>query len=176
MIARPSAKAAWTMLILGYGIGLSLGGTRTWLLWSTDFDMISFMNFNYFYDLRRIPIALGHLALIQLLFIYNIFGFLRNMLGAVGRMAFTNYLVQSLLQVLAWTGFGLGLHQQVDRSEVWIVIGAIWLFQAVFSLWWLKQYQMGPLEWVWRSLTYGKRAAMKKIDDKPLTEGSLPSP
>jgi uncharacterized protein len=174
MTARPNANAAWIMLILGYGVGLSIGGMRTWMLWTSDFEIMSGMNFNYLYDLRRIPIAIGHLAVIQLLFIYNVFGFLRNMLGAVGRMAFTNYLVQSLLQVLAWTGFGLGLHQQLDRSEVWIVIGIIWVFQAIFSMWWLKKYQMGPLEWVWRSLTYGKSAAMKKVEDERVIESHQP--
>jgi len=76
------------------------------------------------------------------------------MLGAVGRMAFTNYLMQSVIQVLIWAPAFVGLYGKVERYQVWLIVFAIWIFQGLFSVWWLSRYRYGPLEWLWRGLTY----------------------
>ena len=94
--------------------------------------------------------------------IYDVLGALRRMLANIGRMALTNYLTQSVLQVFAFYGVGLALHQQLARHEVGFVIGAIWVFQALFSAWWMKRYRFGPLEWLWRSLTYWQRQPIRR--------------
>jgi uncharacterized protein len=77
-------------------------------------------------------------------------------------MALTNYLTQSVLQVFAFYGLGLALHQQLQRHEVGYIILAIWLFQAIFSTWWMKRYRFGPMEWLWRSLTYWQRQPLAR--------------
>ncbi|TXS95299.1 DUF418 domain-containing protein [Parahaliea maris] len=161
LMVAPSRGTSWSLLLAGYGVGLGVGAYRTWSLWSGGFNYFSVVEFTYLYDIRRLAIGIGHLALVQLLFSYNILGALRRVLGAIGRMAFTNYLMQSVFQVLVWYGFGLGLHQQVDRAEIWLVILPIWAFQAIFSVWWLRRYSMGPLEWLWRALTYGTRPSLR---------------
>lgn len=78
-------------------------------------------------------------------------------LAPLGRMALTNYLGQSLVCTLVFCGYGLGYFQQLPRA--WHIPFAVALIavQTVFSTWWLNRFSMGPAEYVWRWLTYGKR-------------------
>jgi len=81
-------------------------------------------------------------------------GWWRRHLGAVGRMALTNYLLQTLLCVFIFYGYGLGLFGHVGRAGQWLVVLAVWGFQLVASPWWLARFRFGPFEWLWRSMTY----------------------
>lgn len=84
-------------------------------------------------------------------------------LAAVGRMAFTNYLTQSLIMTtIFWGGRGFGLYGEVDRPTLMAIVVAVWVLQLIWSPLWLAQIQMGPLEWVWRRLSYGRPVAMAK--------------
>lgn len=88
---------------------------------------------------------------------------LTRWLVPVGRMAFTNYLTQTLIMVtLYYAPWGLmwfGTHSPV---EMWQVVGAVWVAQLIWSPLWLSVFQMGPLEWVWRCLTYGRMVPIRK--------------
>lgn len=81
----------------------------------------------------------------------------------VGRMAFTNYLTQTLIMVTLyyapWGPMWFGSH---GPAEMWMVVLAIWVAQMVWSPLWLSAFQMGPLEWLWRCLTYGRRVPIRK--------------
>lgn len=77
-------------------------------------------------------------------------------LGAVGRMALTNYLSHSVLYVLLLYGVGLGLLGKVGTFDCLLLALAIFSAQLVASSWWLKRFRFGPAEWAWRSLSYGK--------------------
>ena len=74
----------------------------------------------------------------------------------VGRMAFTNYLTQSLLLGWIFYGYGLGLFGRLSVVTAFAIGVAVYAAQIVFSAWWLRRYRYGPLEWLWRSLMYGK--------------------
>ena len=83
-------------------------------------------------------------------------------LGPVGRMALTNYLSQSVLGTLIFYGYGLGLYGRTTPTFGVILVIVIFLAQIRFSAWWLAQYQFGPMEWLWRSLTYGKKQPLRR--------------
>ncbi len=83
-------------------------------------------------------------------------------LAAVGRMAFSNYLAQSLICTTIFYGHGLGLFGSVDRVTQALVVIGIWVLQLAVSPWWLARFRFGPCEWAWRSLTYGKRQPMRR--------------
>ena len=85
----------------------------------------------------------------------------RARLAAVGQMALTNYLTQSIFQTLVFTGIGLGLFGRLERAELYYVVVAIWIVQLVWSPIWLRHFRFGPAEWLWRSLTYWKRQPMR---------------
>ena len=75
--------------------------------------------------------------------------------AAAGRMAFTNYLTQSLILALVFNGFGLFGRIATAPAAAFGV--ALFAAQLAFSVWWLKRHRFGPFEWLWRSLTYGRR-------------------
>lgn len=75
-------------------------------------------------------------------------------LAPMGRMALTNYIMQSLILTTLFYGYGFGLFGQVSRAPQMLIVVAILAFQLVISTWWLKRFRFGPLEWLWRSLTY----------------------
>ncbi len=83
-------------------------------------------------------------------------------LAYVGKMALTNYLMQSIICVLIFYGFGLGMFGQLTPFEGLLLAITIFAGQIIFSSLWLKRYAFGPFEWVWRMFTYKRRFAIKK--------------
>jgi uncharacterized protein len=83
-------------------------------------------------------------------------------LVAVGRMALTNYIGQSLVCTTLFYGYGFGLYGKVSPAWGVLLTLVLFLLQIPFSIWWLGRWRFGPLEWIWRSLTYGKRQPMRK--------------
>jgi len=86
---------------------------------------------------------------------------LTTRLAAVGQMALTNYVMHSIICAFIFYGFGFGLFGRLQRFELYYVVFGIWLFQLVVSPVWLRNFRFGPLEWLWRSLTYWKPQPMK---------------
>jgi uncharacterized protein len=78
-------------------------------------------------------------------------------LAPLGRMALTNYLMQSLLCTLFFYGYGLGYFQQLPRAWHIPFAAAVIALQTLYSAWWLNRFRLGPAEYLWRWLTYGKR-------------------
>lgn len=83
-------------------------------------------------------------------------------LAQVGRMALSNYVLQSLVCSLLFYGFGLGWYEQVGPAGLLGLTFLIYLLQIPLSALWLSRFQFGPLEWLWRSLTYRRRQALAK--------------
>jgi len=83
-------------------------------------------------------------------------------LGAVGRMALTNYLTHSLVVTTLAYGYGGGLYGKISPAAGVPIVVAIFGFQLGFSPWWLARFRFGPVEWLWRSLTYGERQPMRR--------------
>ena len=95
-------------------------------------------------------------------------------IAAAGRMALTNYLMQSLVFALLFYGYGFGLFGRLDPSTAALIGVAFYAGQLWFSKWWLNQYAFGPFEWLWRSLTYGRRQPMRLLHCVPTL--AMPSP
>ncbi len=81
--------------------------------------------------------------------------------GAVGRMALTNYLMQSVVFVLLYFSYGLGWYGQTGAFYGLILATALFGLQIIASQWWLRRFRFGPAEWLWRTLTYGKLQPMR---------------
>ena len=79
----------------------------------------------------------------------------------LGRMAFTNYLAQSLIFSAAFYGYGFGLFGRLGASTALALGVAVYGAQVIFSGRWLKRYHFGPVEWLWRTLMYGHLQPMK---------------
>ncbi|MCW5554196.1 MAG: DUF418 domain-containing protein [Verrucomicrobiae bacterium] len=82
-------------------------------------------------------------------------------LAAVGRMALTNYLLQSVVCTTLFYSYGLGWYGSVGRAPGVVLALIIYAAQIPFSVWWLKRFRFGPMEWLWRTLTYARRQPMR---------------
>jgi uncharacterized protein len=88
-----------------------------------------------------------------------------NLFQFTGRMAFTNYLAQSIIATAIFYSYGFGFYGKIGPFTGVIIAIVLFGTQVVFSRWWLRNYYMGPLEWIWRTLTYGKRPKLKRKEE-----------
>ncbi len=162
---KTSAYFMW--MVVGYGIGIPVA----WLIlkegylwlprpgpyvdrWRIDPLVVT--------ELRRIPMTIGHASLLMLVFRSGIVKWLMRALANVGQMAFSNYLLQSIICTLFFYGYGLGYYNKLRYHELYYVVFGVWIFQLIFSSIWLRYFRFGPFEWLWRSLTYWKKQPMKR--------------
>ncbi len=149
-----STRVYLAMMIIGYAIGLTVNIAELRQVEAAQFAPDTMLHSFVTYDLGRIPMTLGHLGAIALLCRARWFASAARVLAAVGQMALTNYLSQSLFCLLIFTGAGLAWYGQLARHELYYVVIAIWAVQLAWSPWWLRHFRYGPTEWLWRSLTY----------------------
>ncbi|MCU4753634.1 DUF418 domain-containing protein [Halobacteria archaeon AArc-curdl1] len=137
----------------GAGLALVLAGVwaREAVAWETVPVLTLAFQFNYW---GAPLLAVGYLSGIMLLCRWARDGLVVTALSAVGRTAFSNYLLQTALATTIFYGYGLGLFGQLSRLELLGVVVLIWAIQIPLSVWWLERFRFGPVEWVWRTLTY----------------------
>jgi uncharacterized protein len=151
-----------------YGLFVAAGAGSLWLIWqettafvTADFPFLATMTKPYNSFLAPF-ISLGYASLLILLARYGL-KLILTPLACAGRMAFTNYLSQTLIMTtIFYGGRGLGWYGQIGWPEMWMVIGSVWAAQLIWSPLWLSVFQMGPLEWLWRCLTYKRMVPLLK--------------
>jgi uncharacterized protein len=159
---------AW-MAILGLVLGLPL----SYLFVTNDvnhhfnwYEIIKTKSFE-FYELQRFVHSIGIFGLIMLLYKSGWFKWLFALTRPVGQMAFTNYLMQSFICGLLFLGIGFGWYGHLQIYQLYYVVLAVWILEICWSHIWLRYFRFGPLEWLWRSLTYWKKQPMRKEKDLP---------
>ncbi len=160
--AKKSFQFYLIMVLVGYLVGLSVNYYEVNLIMDNNFSLLSFSKSNITYDLGRVGVAMGHVGLIMLFCKSPLLNWLKTGLGAVGKMALTNYVMHSIFAMFIFTGAGFGLFGKFQRHELLYIVFSIWAFQLILSPIWLKYFQYGPLEWTWRNLTYLKKHPFKK--------------
>ncbi len=168
MTGEVSVKYYWIMAILGLGLGLLLSYYRIKPMIQYQFNEFEYMKNVKFetYTISRALRSLGIFGAVMLLFKSGFFKWFFTLMRPVGQMAFTNYLTQSLICGIIFYGVGFGYYGSLQRYEVYLVVGAIWVLQIIWSHVWLRYFRFGPLEWCWRSLTYWKKQPMRKENTK----------
>ena len=143
--------------------GFSIVGYGLKTIINSNFEMVySFFfgsQYNYWGSLL---ICFGYIGLVMLCVKANILKHLKISLQAVGQMALTNYLMQTIMCTTIFYGHGFGLFGKVERWEQIIIVCGILLFQMITSPIWLRYFKYGPFEWLWRSLTYWRFQQMKR--------------
>jgi uncharacterized membrane protein YeiB len=105
--------------------------------------------------------AIGYFALIMRLMCSEHWRRRLNHFAPMGRMALTNYIMHSVILTSIFYGYAGGYFGEISRAPQMLIVLAIVIFQLAFSTWWLKYYAFGPLEWLWRCLSYKKMQPMK---------------
>ena len=142
------------LLAWGFGLGVPIGILYTWS--SMNAHPVGRVAHSAFYFLSVYPMGLAYAAGFCLMFIRRREARIWKMFAAPGRMACTNYIFQSVFGILIFYGIGLGLGAKVNLLQTEVIALAVYAFQLVFSTAWMKRFRFGPIEWVWRMLTYGK--------------------
>ena len=144
----------------GICIGLPISIIRTSITYSSyQGEFWSFMK-TISYALGTVPLAIGYTALLALLFKKEIK--ILNWFAPVGKMALSNYLIQTLLATTIFYGIGFNMGGKFGYTVTIGIALLIFSLQAIFSKWWLKNHKFGPMEWLWRQLTYGKIVKNRK--------------
>jgi len=150
-------------VIIGYGIGLPLVIYNYYYAFKIPPGSEALLHYmethpvqwnNLIYPFQRILLVMAHASLIMLILRAGLWRNLTRRLAAVGQMAFTNYIMQTVLCTLFFFGYGLDYYAEIEFYELYFFVAAIWIIQLFISPIWLKSYLFGPLEWIWRSLTY----------------------
>ena len=158
----PHRTYAWTAAI-GYGIGLPFGAWNTFEAWRHGFDTLSLFKWLLLpYDWQRLLVGLAHASIVLMIVKAGALKWITKPLAAVGQMALSNYLGTSLLCTLIFNGYGFGLFGKLQFYQLSYVVAAVWVVNLVASPLWLKYFRFGPVEWLWRSLTYWKRQPMRR--------------
>lgn len=117
---------------------------------------------SFFYAISVVPLCLAYTSIICLRWIRKEGNSKLKVLAPMGRMALTNYLMQTIIGVTIYYGVGFGFGGNIGPA-VFIPIGlVVYAFQVLYSNVWFKYFNYGPLEWIWRMLTYGKRLSILK--------------
>ncbi|MFN0133074.1 MAG: DUF418 domain-containing protein [Phycisphaerales bacterium] len=150
------------MALAGLGIGMPLVAVGAYDLLRTRFDIphayLVGMHFNY---VGSVLVSLGYISLIMLAWRR---GWLRSVLArlaAVGRIPLTNYLAQSLICTFIFYGWGLGMFGEFERGTLALFVFGVWALQLAWSPWWTARFRFGPAEWLWRTISYGRRQPMR---------------
>jgi uncharacterized protein len=157
-----SSRAYLRMSAVFIPVGMGLVVASLHWKWSVDYDAVTTM------FLASIPMTLGgplmtigYIGLIMLaLKSQSVHAFMRPF-AAVGQMAFTNYIMHTLICTTIFYGHGFGYFGHVSRVGQALIVVAIWIAQLIYSPIWLRYFRFGPLEWLWRSLTYWKLQPMR---------------
>lgn len=174
------------LFVLGYYIGrnrlyANLEDRKTWLAkvcrigflvgiptsflyaWSgTNGHPAGIVFHSLLYTVSIVPMGLAYVAGLSLLYIRHRESGIWKLLAAPGRMALTNYIGQSFIGMLLFYGIGFGLGASIGLVTTEVIAAGVFLFQIVFSIFWLRFCQFGLLEWIWRMLVYNKRLNLLK--------------
>ena len=141
----------WPIVIVGVVSNFKAG-------WSLEYSMFLGSQYNYWGSLL---VAMGYIGLVMMISKSMEQKKILHPIAAVGRMALTQYLLQTLICTFLFYGHGVGLFGRAERQSQILIVFAIWTVQLILSPIWLRHFRFGPAEWLWRSLTYLKRQPLR---------------
>jgi uncharacterized protein len=150
----------WTAVI-GLGISWPLIAVGAWHSWKHAFGVDAMLWMMSEYTLGRVTGAVGTAAVILLLLRAQVATWLMQRVAAVGQMALSNYLLTSISMRFLFVWGPLKWYGYMEYYKIYIVVLCMWIVNMAWSSVWLRYFQFGPMEWVWRSLTYWKRQPMR---------------
>ncbi|MDQ3069587.1 MAG: DUF418 domain-containing protein [Acidobacteriota bacterium] len=155
--ARRAAGFYAKLAVAGFALGLPVVAFGIWQNfrhgWSIEYSMFAGGRYNYW---GSTLVSFGYIGAVMWMVRTGVMRPVAARLAAVGRMAFTNYIFQSVVATTLFYGHGFGLFGSVERTGQVAIVCAVWFVQLTASPIWLRHFHFGPLEWAWRSLTYGQ--------------------
>jgi len=156
---------AWLVAAVlgGIGVGGALSAGFAWWAWAHGFPYRSMVvAINHALGFPHLFMALGYAAALVMAAPALLASWPGRRLVAAGRMAFSNYIATTIVMTGLFYGWGLGLMGQVPASALPLFVLLGWALMLGWSTPWLARFRQGPLEWLWRSLVEGRRAAFRR--------------
>jgi uncharacterized protein len=144
-------------IAIGYLLAAPATAWLAWKIQQSNFDPLLLNRLEAWQQVSRPLIALAHAGVLLLIIRAGVAQAIVNRLSAAGRMAFSNYLMTSIITTVAFCGFGFGLYGHLSRFGELAVVAGVWVFILTWSEPWLARFHYGPFEWLWRSLVRWKR-------------------
>ena len=167
ILEHPETHLRFLQLVFGWGLALGLAGSALALLRETLWEEVDVP----FYA-RQLAAASEYVGIRALGFVYASgfvlaarYEWVRNWsapLAAVGRTAFSNYLLQTVVAVVLFFGVGFGLYGRVNPVLGALIAVVTFAAQSAASVWWLSRFRYGPAEWIWRSLSYARLQPLRR--------------
>lgn len=143
------------LTLIGLSSGYLLSAFGVWMNfrmgWTLEYSMFLGGQFNY---LGSLAVALGYMGVVMLIVKSERFCIFIRSFSALGRTAFSNYIFQTLICSLIFYGNGLGLFGSMERKYQLLIVIGVWVFQMILTTLYLRIFRQGPLEWLWRKLSY----------------------
>ena len=156
-------KLLMRALVLGLAIGLPFNVLHWWAdLTLKNPPMPEGLVRTLAYALGVAPLAIAYASGFALLWTSDRWRRRLGVLAPMGRMALTNYLMQTIIGLFLFAGIGLGWGARLSAVVFEALAIGVFTVQVFLSRWWLARFQYGPFEWAWRSLTYGRVMAIRK--------------
>jgi uncharacterized protein len=165
--SRLSRKQYLLIAIAALAIGIPLGLFRMYYNTSATVDYEKYVihhwyPYNLLYPFEKLLIALAYASLVMMLLHARLLSGVWKALACTGRLALTNYLMQSIICSLFFAGYGLGYFGRLSQYQLYVLVFEIWIVQIVFSVIWFRLFEYGPAEWLWRCITHGKWMPIKR--------------
>jgi uncharacterized protein len=161
--ATLESRKALLMKVCMYGFAIGLPASVLYAWNALNMRPLGLIGYSVTYAAGVVPLSLAYMSAISLLSIGgNRRGRLFATLAAPGRMALTNYIGQSVAGIIIFYGIGFGLGATTGLAYVELIAAGVFTVQIFCSCVWMHYMQFGPLEWVWRMFTYGKRLKIRK--------------
>jgi len=145
-----------------YLLGLPLSAFLAWKCYSAGFEPLLTGGLVYVgLTPARLAVTIGHLMLLLLIVTQPLPGPFLQKIAAAGRVAFSNYILSSLVMTSIFYGYGGGLFGHVTRAQAYLFTIPMIAFMIFWSQPWLRRHHYGPLEWLWRSLSKGRRMSLR---------------
>jgi uncharacterized protein len=170
-----SNRTYWMMAVAAISIGLLAGWYRIHFqnLALADYEkyikrwMVSYTQFT---PIERMSLALGYASLVMALLPSAFFATCFKVFEAVGKLSLTNYLLQSIFLTWFFTGFGTGSFGKLPQWQLYFLATEVILVQTVLSIFWLRFFDIGPAEWLWRCAYYKKWLPFPKKTDNNIAQ------
>ena len=155
-----NTKLLKRIALYGFLIGLPFSVVRSIIEFYIEGNSFwSFMH-TLTYAFGTVPLAMAYTTVIALI-CQNESTWLK-WFAPVGQMALSNYLFQTLIAISVFHSIGFGLAGKLGFTTLMAFVVSVFAIQNLFSRWWLRRFKYGPMEWIWRQLTYGKRISIRK--------------
>ena len=147
-------KYYWPVTLLILGIGLVINYIRFYHWTFEYFEPVTNTWKGWLFTFPKELLGIGYVLLLNGLYQKFLKASKFKFISNIGRTALTNYILQNVVLGLIFYGYGLALFNQFSRFELLGIVVTVWVFQLTMSWLWLRKYKQGPLEWLWRKLTY----------------------